>query len=483
MITKNNPFSKDISSKKMFDWTFAMTAEQQVIFSLQRYKELFWYFINCFRVGKIEMLEKDLFDETWDSNYNDSVGCSVFHLAVNCYLYYIGYRENENCVELLQKKLAQDLLQKIIVKNSTYFRYLHIENVKERYLQLFLQGVELMPKKESGKLMILPDVVRDFYVFSLLLVCCYKTFNLRDILNQNEDLYTYRKFLSDEIENKEAFSVFLSLFCTDKTIQIDDLYSVLINTLQSIFKIKKIQESKQYLEKYKNHFSEKEYGEAFKKQIQEFITRIFMPVSAKDGKSLKLQKKQLLSSRYLTNFVEQDIDHMSLDILLFNLLMQIIKELRIHNYLVLLRNFNKKDTQKYLDFLTEHSLDFVIGSHDVIAPQDYKEYELFERFKRDFKHIYTLGLFRNILALNSKVISLYIDNYQISFSVPKIDEMKDEYEKDKDGTFRKKGEVERFTEEELLEIIENTYRNITVIADISICLNADKVGYFIIPTK
>lgn len=42
----------------MFDWTFAMTAEQQVIFSLQRYKELFWYFINCFRVGKIEMLEK-----------------------------------------------------------------------------------------------------------------------------------------------------------------------------------------------------------------------------------------------------------------------------------------------------------------------------------------------------------------------------------------------------------------------------------------
>ena len=113
MVTMNNPFSKNMTTKKNFDWAFGMTASQHEEYSLQRYKELFFYFINCFQNGKNEMLEKDLFNETWDRDYNSSsIGCKVFHLAVNCYLYYIGYRENENCVEGSQKILAQDLLKK-----------------------------------------------------------------------------------------------------------------------------------------------------------------------------------------------------------------------------------------------------------------------------------------------------------------------------------------------------------------------------------
>ena len=63
MQMNNNPFSKDISSKRMFDWTYEMSAKQNEEFSLQRYKELFLYFVNCFRKGKIEMLEKELFDD------------------------------------------------------------------------------------------------------------------------------------------------------------------------------------------------------------------------------------------------------------------------------------------------------------------------------------------------------------------------------------------------------------------------------------
>ena len=200
MTLMNNPFTKDLNSKRMFDWSFEMTALQNEAYSLQRYKELFFYFVNSFRNGKMEMLEKDLFNETWDRDYKNSIGCKVFHLAVNCYLYYIGYRESEDCVELPQKKLAQGLLKKIIDLNSRYFRYLHIDDVKEFQIQLFLREVELMPKNDIGKQLILPDVVRDFYTFSLLLVCCYKTVNIHEILAQNSEIYSYRKYIRASLE-------------------------------------------------------------------------------------------------------------------------------------------------------------------------------------------------------------------------------------------------------------------------------------------
>ena len=42
----NNPFSKYLSDKKMFDWSYHMTAKQHDEYSLQRYKELFFFFVS-----------------------------------------------------------------------------------------------------------------------------------------------------------------------------------------------------------------------------------------------------------------------------------------------------------------------------------------------------------------------------------------------------------------------------------------------------
>lgn len=483
MTMINNPFSKDLSSKRMFDWTFEMSAEQNEAYSLQRYKELFFYFVSCFRHGKIEILEKDLFNDTWDRDYKNSIGCKVFHLAVNCYLYYIGYRENVDCVEESQKSLAQGLLKKIISQNSRYFRYLLIDDVKETHIQLFLREAELMPKNDIGKQLILPDVVRDFYAFSLLLVCCYKTVNIRNILVQNSEIYSYRKYISSEKEKKQQFSEFLTLFCTDKSINMDTLYTVLTNTLQPIFKNKKLEESRTYLENYNKYISETELGKVYKQEIEEFFLRTFAPFSAKNGEILKLQTVELLNYRILTNFTDENLGQMSLDALLFNFLMQVIELLKKNNVLNIKSDFNKTDTRNYLNFLEEHELDFIIGSPDVIAPHDYREYEQIERFERNFKHLNTLGWFRNILALNSELLSFSIKNILIEFSVPGIDDMKDEFEENSAGLFNKKTEVEKYTREEFLELIKNTYRNIRITADISVCINSEKVGYLLIPTR
>lgn len=142
-------------------------------------------------------------------------------------------------------------------------------------------------------------------------------------------------------------------------------------------------------------------------------------------------------------------------------------------------DFDRTNTQFYLDFLTKHGLDFIIGSKDVISPQNYRQHEQSERFEKDFMHLYTLGWFRDIFALNARLLSFSFENISINFSIPSIDEMKEEYEEDDNRLFRKRSKIEKFTKEELLELIKNTYRSIVITADISICLNSDKVGYLI----
>ena len=129
---------------------------------------------------------------------------------------------------------------------------------------------------------------------------------------------------------------------------------------------------------------------------------------------------------------------MSLDALLFNVLMQIIEILRKNKVLNIQFDFNKTDTRNYLNFLKEHGLDFIIGSPDVIAPHDYKEYEQIERFEKDFKHLNTLGWFRNILALNSELLAFSIKNISVEFSIPSITDMKDEFVEDSGNLFYKK---------------------------------------------
>ena len=477
----NNPFSKDISSKRMFDWTFEMSANQNEEFSLQRYKELFLYFVNCFRKRKIEMLEKELFDETWGMDYNNSIGCRVFHLAVNCYLYYIGYRENEDCVVTEQKQAAQYLLRKIITRNTQYFKFLHIEEIKENQLQFFLREVELMPKNDIGKIMILPNICMEFYVFSILFMACYKMVDIGNIIKQNEQIYSYRVFLSKEKEEKELFASFMSVFCVEKNLKIEDLYAVLKNSLQSVFNEMKIEESNHYIEKYNSEVSENVLGNMYKNQIQESLNKSFAAFSKVKENVITLKNQEILASRILTNFIDSNIGQTALDAILFNVVVQIQELLNSKKAIIIERNLEKSDAKKYLDYLTEHSLDFVVGSPDVIAPRDYRQYDLMQRFENDFKHLYILGWFRNILALNSEALTITVGNLNVSFSIPTIDEIQDEYEKTEEGLYKKKSEIEKFTKDEFIQIIENTYRNITVTADISVGINAGCVGVLIVP--
>ena len=219
----------------------------------------------------------------------------------------------------------------------------------------------------------------------------------------------------------------------------------------------------------------------YKSQIQEFLDKSFATFSNMNGTVTTLKNQEILTSRILTNFIDKNIGQTALDALLFNIVVQIQELLKTKKAIKIEHNFDKNNAKYYLDYLTEHSLDFVIGAPDVIAPRDYKQYDLMQKFGNDFKYLYILGWFRNILALNSDALSISIGNLNIEFSIPSIDEMQDEYEETKEGLYRKKSEIEQFKKDEFMQIINNTYRNITITADISVGLNIECVGVLIVP--
>ncbi len=480
MIIKNNPFSKDASTKRFFDWSLkGQYSSDNENFSLHRYKELFVYFVSCFRNGKIEMLKNDLFNETWETNYNHTIGCRVFHLAVNCYLYYIGYREKTSSVSREQRKLAQDILESIKEPNTKYYKFLNMQDIKVSHIYYFLQESEIMPKNEIGKVLIIPDICRDFYIFSLLFICRYQPINIKECITKNSDISYFRKFITNAKKEKENLSSFFQIFnIGNKAIQIDTLYSILENSLQPLFTEMTIQDSITKLEQYHAQFSEEVLVNEYKKQISEFVTKSFSALKAQQGTVCTIQNAELINYRFLTHFVGKTMDKMTLDSLQFNIFCFICTFLLKHKLITETDNINIKDTQKFLDYLENENLDFLIGSPDVLQPHDYRNLEQLERYETEFNKLYILGWFRDIIALKSNFISIKLTNININISIPSIKDMQDEYSKE-NGFFYKKGNIEKFTEKEFVQYVQNTYRNLSVSSDIVITLSDKYVGKYI----
>ena len=480
MITKNNPFSKDASTKRFFDWSLkGQYSSDNENFSLQRYKELFTYFVSCFRNGKIEILKNDLFNKTWETNYNQTIGCRVFHLAVNCYLYYIGYREKTSCVSHEQKKLAQNILKSIKESNTKYYKLLNMQDIKVSHIYYFLQESEIMPKNEIGKVLIIPDICRDFYIFSLLFICLYQPINIKECITKNSDISYFRKFITNAKKEKENLSSFFQIFYIgNKAIQIDTLYSILENSLQPLFTEMTIQDSITKLEQYHAQFSEEVLVNEYKKQISEFVTKSFSALKAQQGTVCTIQNAELINYRFLTHFVGKTMDKMTLDSLQFNIFCFICTFLLKHKLITETDNINIKDTKKFLDYLENENLDFLIGSSDVLQPHDYRNLEQLERYETEFNKLYILGWFRDIIALKSNFISIKLTNININISIPSIKDMQDEYSKE-NGFFYKKGNIEKFTEKEFVQYVQNTYRNLSVSSDIVITLSDKYVGKYI----
>lgn len=477
----NNPFSKYLSDKKMFDWSYHMTAKQHDEYSLQRYKELFFFFVSCFNNGKTELLENDLFNESWGNNYGNTLGCHIFHLAVNCYLYYYGYREKNELVDNEKRTAAILFLKKILSKNTRYLMGLYSSNIKENNLHFFLQEAEIMPKDEIGKTMIMPDIIRDFLLFSTLISSCFQITDLSTFLKQNTNLAYYQCYITKEYDKREKFRDFLRIFYNDERLNADQLYDTIKKSLQKIFTERKLKESKEKLEKYKSQFSEEVLGNEYIKQIKDYLDKTFSPFILKEGKLYKLENVNLLDYQFLTDFVDKTFSQMSMDALVYNLI-STITDFLVRNKLINEQKINTNNTKEYLDFLSEHSLDFVIGSHDVLVPHDYRNPELLERYEKDISHLYVLGWFRNILALNSKSISISVDNFKTEFSVPDFEEIKGDFIQEGD-CFRKEDGAECYTREEFNFFIGNTYRNIKITAEMNVGIVDNKRAYLLIPTQ
>ena len=478
MKDKNNPFSESFTDKRMFDWLYQVSAERNVEYSLQRYKELFFFFINCFNSGKIELLERDLFNDSWEQNYAETIGCQVFHLAVNCYLYYYGYREDNTLVDLEKKKIAKLLLKKIQTEKSRYLLGLIASNIKENQLLSFLQEVEIITKDRIEKKIIMPEVIKDFIVFSTLISSYFQITNLPDFFKQNINITYYQCYISNETEKKALFRDFYKIFCNDERINIDQIYNLLIQILQRIITEIKIDESNEFLKQYKSKFSEKVLGNEYRKQIEAFLEKSFSPLKGIAGKPFKIKNAILLDYQFLLKFVEPYLSKMSMNALLFNLI-SLITEFLIKNEIITRTKINIENTKDYLDFLSNNSLDFLIGSQDLLAPHNYKNPILLERYENEYAHLYILSWFRNILALNSNSLSISVTNLRTEFSTPNFEDIKEDYIQDGDY-FRKPENAECFTKDELQIFIKNTYRNIKIIADIDLLIDKD-AGYLIVP--
>ncbi len=149
-----------------------VNASVELEYSLQRQKEKFLYIISSFLNQRFNVIEKIVLNEYWGYFNNDSISEIFFHLAINSFLYYIGYREEETLVKVNLREKAKELIEKSKNSNSFFYDNLPTENLKKEHLFYFYKNLEIIPRTEEYPVSILSDVLHDFFIFSVLLASC-----------------------------------------------------------------------------------------------------------------------------------------------------------------------------------------------------------------------------------------------------------------------------------------------------------------------
>ncbi len=258
-----------------------------------------------------------------------------------------------------------------------------------------------------------------------------------------------------------------------------ELFNSLTNTLQIFFKTEKLTKAQEQANAYTAQFSEEVLSTTYTKQLQEFFKDSFSPFNASKGSVFQISNYNILEYRYLLNYVDKELSKMSLDSALFNILMETISVLSVKCYLHSEKK-NIENTKELYDFLEDHSFTFLIGSPDLVKPHNYRDQPQIDRFNNNFKHLYILGYYRKIVAVNRDLLSISISNIKIVFSTPLINEILDDFIVE--GEFyKKKNDCIKYTKAELIEYIKNTYRNVKIYADINIRVYEDILGILITP--
>ncbi len=444
--------------------------------------------------NEAEIVKENLYYYSLSNTYRiENRQYAVLVLSTHCFLYYLGYRETEDCVDTSIKMQAQRILGDAKVK-EVFLRFLYMLSENQEFINKklaldilkILDRHELFPKYSNSKTMIGDTVVKDFYLF-IILYLAHKYY-IPEIVEKALDIdeYTSYVYLTNSEHTKKILRELHVLIDKENN---EDVIEGEVNLMYDIFERKiKIGYKKKVIEKaavaqktYEEHVDVRSMCKKLKMHtIEKFKNKFSSIISDGNSDNSIIEIKAFTLSDY-TEQVNGELYQGVYSNLFGNFVLYLIWYLNNNGMVNLMNRYDDfANDRAYMRYLQDNGLSILIGSKYILSNRDYKLREEFNDFLNDYDCIYT-SLVADGLALRKDSIEVYLHDVQVSIRPGTINDMNIKFNKE---TGKYEYEVisnlpVEFDKEEIKEFIYNERKIIEIVLKVSINTNDIPIGTII----
>lgn len=442
--------------------------------------------------GVTDIVKENLYYYTMANSYKISNEQNVIlGLSVHCFLYYLGYRESEECVSLEIKEKAQEMLNDKRVKNAfSYFLYKISERHEwlgeklEMEISKMLDRYELFPKYADSKMMICDVVVKDFYLFIILYLAheYYVPELVEKALDDNKYLaYAYE---ANNLKTRELLISLYSLIDNHEKDEnkiknnVDLMFDALEKRIKSKYKERLIQKVQEAHKKYKENVDVRAVCASIKNNTVERLKKKFESILIEEDTENPIMDIKVFTLSDYTESVNGELQQCFYSDLFGNLVTYLIWYLQKMNVVdVKNRREDYSDDTHFMRFLQENELKLLMGAKYMLSNRDYKFRNEFNSLVEDFECIYTT-LVREGVALkrNSMKMCLHDVNVTVRPGCIKDANIKVNKESGKYVYAPISDMPIEFEKEEIKEFIHNERKIIEISVKISIQIKGNHIG-------
>lgn len=462
----------------------------------------FNYFYGLITNGLGNIVKEGLYLRGMGSLYEIENHCeAVFYLAIQCYLYYLSERENEDCVSPEIRQDAKQIIQDNKVKLSNEY-ILRLLTYKEELLNPELEKdlCELLSRFERSsrysnvKTLIMKDVVREFFIFIILYMQnkSYMPQLIERAVDMDRIEEYYLKFLGEkEEETKDNFRKLFMLYnirgLPDEEVneQVNCLYTKLEEVIKKKYKEKSIERVEKYQAIYEEKGEEPQIILDIKDRVKAHLKEKFSPIIAENDNEEEITRLHLLSCNIFTKNLKADIVekcYWDIDGALINGLTYILQKRGSVYNKNKIRDF--VDDVEYINYLKQNDMNTLLGSEYIIKNLDYKQAENFKKYAENCECIYT-GFVKYGLALNSDDVKISLHDINVSIHSLTLGEITVDYDEEKQRYIYEISHAMpvEFTKDELKSFIHNERKVLDISVKISVVTEKEKVGVVLTSNK
>ena len=455
--------------------------EMLPIYKLHRCKVYFSYIAGLIQDGHAELVIKRFYG-SGHYIFEDDVYVLLLRFCVQCYMYYLAFAESDSIVPEKVRKSAQYILNQredVVLPFDNLLDRLYYSHRKsfseydfEKLMCKVLDRYELY-NMGHVKQIIMPDVIRKWYVTLLLLLYDKGILDgsIGDYLSGDILAYVHM-FLGDGSDNIVDEIVKIYEFLRYKPVddveaKKSELYGTLKNVLLEKYKATDIKESYEAHKKFIDDDRESIISEAEKKAILGRLNSTFAPVIDDSIENAKEMNFLLIELHNETKFLYEKSTLQVMGIVEGNFCEYLINVLN-NSGKVEMYNRKDKSDQDYIAYLKDKDIGILMGSEFDLKQKDYRNRKLYDDFEQTCDCIYTAG--RKAIALVKDKLKISIRDVDVAIRSGDLSETNICFDK-ASGKYRIQffDKVEGlFDEQEAKEYAKNKFKVISATVKVAI---------------